>query len=265
MNKGRANERERESELGGKRKHNLQHRGKQVTNIRTNAHLRHVSPDHACHLSCCVPWPAMSQKAHVRTLINMAAVFAWHAKTHSGPLANNSLSCSWNNSYCALWAYVSCHVYLCAIIQQEALNNCKQALQRSLFLTAGKWRWSHLPTAALPPPWRALGKCHLTQLLSWLIPHLPRVDFDLCSTSKTCDNFSWQHISRVTLTWNPFNPNRQAEQGLNLKDGIQKLVTVGVGWPTFEKGPSNCFTVSEEDYPVRRGLLSPTLEGTQDS
>ena len=34
-----------------------------------------------------------------RTLWNMAAVFAWHAKTHFGPLANKSLSCSWNNSY----------------------------------------------------------------------------------------------------------------------------------------------------------------------
>ena len=33
---------------------NLQHRRKQVTNIRKNANLRHVSPDHACHLSCCV-------------------------------------------------------------------------------------------------------------------------------------------------------------------------------------------------------------------
>ena len=52
MNKGRENERERE--LGGKRKQNLQHRRKQVTNIRTNANLGHVAPDHACHLSCCV-------------------------------------------------------------------------------------------------------------------------------------------------------------------------------------------------------------------
>ena len=40
--------------------------------------------------------------------------------------------------YCALWAYVSCHVYLCAIIQKEALNNCKQALQRSLFFDSGE-------------------------------------------------------------------------------------------------------------------------------
>ena len=61
--------------------------------------------------------------------MNMA--FAWHAKTHSGPLANNSLSCSWNNPYCALWAYVSCHVYSVCCFKNTLKN--LQAMQRSLF------------------------------------------------------------------------------------------------------------------------------------
>ena len=91
----------------------------------------HVSPDNACHLYCWVTWPAMSQKHTHKLWQDMAAVFAWHAKTHFGPLANNSLSCSWNNSYCAPWAYVSCHVYLCAKTQKGSQK--LQAQQRSLF------------------------------------------------------------------------------------------------------------------------------------
>ena len=52
------------------------------------------------------------------------------------------------NSYCALWAYVSCHVYFSVLFQKELSKKCKHC--STLFLTVGNWRWLHLPTAALP-------------------------------------------------------------------------------------------------------------------
>ena len=120
-----------------------------------NANLRHVSLDHACHLLCCVTWPAMSRNAHTKTLTNMATVFAWHAKTDSGPLANNSLSCSWNNSYCALWAYVSCHVYsVCCFSNSQKKSKHRNAL----FSDSGELAVTSLSHSRASSPVKGIGE-----------------------------------------------------------------------------------------------------------
>ena len=93
-----------------------------------------------CHLTSYEP-----QRTR-KTLTNMAAVFAWDAKTHSGPLANNNLSCSWNNSYCALWAYVSCHVYFSVLFSKRVLK--KNASIAALSF----WQWGIGGDYTFPQP-----------------------------------------------------------------------------------------------------------------
>ncbi len=85
--------------------------------------------------------------------------FCLTVKTHSGLLTNYSLSCSWNNSYCAFGPTISASTNImcnCATsLNSPHKRQSNSSLSPSFFKT---------PTAALPPPSRALGVSPSLQL-----------------------------------------------------------------------------------------------------
>ena len=95
--KGEGDERER---VGGKRKTRPPKRRKQVTTSKGCKLTWALFKDNACHLCSYVTLQAGARKGTWLTFTQHGSCFCKH-KNSLRPQANNSLSCSWNNSYCA--------------------------------------------------------------------------------------------------------------------------------------------------------------------
>ena len=118
------------------------------------------------------------KKAH-EELLKDWQLFLFEYKNSLRPQANNSLSCSWNNSYCALGPTLAASTKLMCIFQ---LDNKKHAERRTLF---EKWAQPRfLPRLRL---WEC--PCY-AGLLSHQTPHFPRVHFCFLSSSKLNDKMS---------------------------------------------------------------------------
>ena len=130
-----------------------------------------------CHMTMHVTGNAVSldqlepKKAH-EELLKDWQLFLFQYKNSLQPQANNSLSCSWNNSYCALGPTLAASTKLMCIFQ---LDN-KSTQSAALFLKIGKWLW-HFPQPRFLPR-LGLWECPCCAgLLSLQTPHFPRVHF----------------------------------------------------------------------------------------
>ena len=92
------------------------------------------------------------------------------------------------------WAYVSCQYNTNVHFQ---LKNKKHAERRTLFEN-GEMA-ATLPTAALSPPFRALGVSLYARLLNQQTPHFPRVYFCFFSPFELHHCFPWQKIKKFRL------------------------------------------------------------------
>ena len=162
------------------------------SNIRGNK-WQDILKDGTFKWRACVTWPCMSlvmlchltslePHAHEKLWNNMAAVFAWLQKlTQAGLSANNSLSCSWNNSYGAFGPTLAASVWTHVQIRSNQLKSPKKAA--ALFLSIGNGGdtspppsdgfggvtrpsatqppGTTFPTDQLPPSWRFLRQWQL--------------------------------------------------------------------------------------------------------
>ena len=88
--------------------------------------LEHMSPDNACHLCCCVTWPAGAEKCTWDKLRKNWQLFLFKYKNSLWPLANNSLACPWNNSYCALGPTLAASIKLMCIFNSTSKRHAEQ-------------------------------------------------------------------------------------------------------------------------------------------
>ena len=130
----------------------------------------------------------------------------------------------------------------------------------ALFLKMGKWLW-HFPQPRFLPR-LGLWECPCCAgLLSQQTPHFPRVHFCFLGSSKLSNRFSRQNVWRVTLTRNPFYPDRDIEVTFHLENDADHSVTVVVCRPNLEEGSSHCFAVSEQHYSTSFDQLFPNFNG----
>ena len=138
--------------MGGKRKTRPPKRRKQVTTSEDENLLEHCAK--TMHVTCvAMSLDSWSQKGNMAAFAQHGSCFCKH-KNSLWPQANNSLSWSCNNSYCAFGAYASCHV---TCVQQTM--NCEplQASALSFLFENGEFAVILIPTTALSPPLWALG------------------------------------------------------------------------------------------------------------
>ena len=153
--KGKGDE---EKQVGGKRKQTLQDKREQVT----------IHPEGWTFIwRACVTWTmhvtcltSLEPKCTWKTLKQNGSCFRLTAKTHSGLSADNSLSCSWNNSYCAFGPRLAASVWTQVQFSSKLQKKSKAS---ALFLTMGEWRWHFPHTRAFSPVWWLWG-CHYRPL-----------------------------------------------------------------------------------------------------
>ena len=120
------------NEWVGKEKQSFQRGGNKWQHPKDATYLRHMSPDNACHLYCCVTWPAGAENAQEINFWKTGSCFCLSTKTHYGPeqiivyhVHETTLS--------VLWAYVSCQCKTHAHFNSNIQKACRAA---ALFL---KW------------------------------------------------------------------------------------------------------------------------------
>ena len=145
-------------------------------------------PDSLANACSYVTWQAGARKGTWQTFTQHGSCFCKH-KNSLRPQANNSLSCSWNNSYCAFWAYASCHVT--CVQQNHELWTLASKRTLFSFLKMGNLRWY-----SSPQPGMTTTAGSLVQRL----PNFPRVHSDPFRSFKNCPYLSWQNVWGVALT-----------------------------------------------------------------
>ena len=185
----------------------------------------------------------------------LAAVFVWY-KNSLRPQANNSLSCTWNNSYYALGPTLAASMWYMCIFQLTT----KSMQSAALFLKMGKWLW-HFPQPRFLPRSGLWESPCCARPLGQQAPHFAWIHFSSLGSSEFSNNFSGQNVRRVALARDSFYPNWDIKVTFYLENGSNHLVTIFIGRPTFEESTSNCLTVGEQDYSVGTNRFFPASKG----
>ena len=158
-----------------------------------------------------------------------------------------------------------------------------------------------LPTAALSPPFRALGMSLHAKLLQLAVSS-PRVHLCFFSFFELHHRFPRQKVRGITLAWDPLYPywdvklffylENEVDLGplgpsrllqtlllspvkecgrdywkielfFDLEYDVNHFVTVFVCWPALEEGTSHCLTVSEQDDTTSSDQLTPDSHGRE--